>query len=622
MVALLIAGLIISPLVGVPPGIDGIPVWYQDTFYWGLACMGITGIITIILYWTGQLQPVRWNLIDLGVLILLIYMALRTSIMDFIPQSSWIQISYLGGMYGISRILWPSVNKKSLPLLLIIFLIAGIGQAGYGLGQLYGWWPSHHHLFPITGSFFNPGPYSGWLACVVPTAVYGIMSKNKSSGINWLYYLSWTYLFLATLVLFPAASRAALLAALVGVLVVSWPIIKNSYLWKNNWVKGSVATLFIVGLVGLYLMKKDSADGRLLIYKVTADMITEAPLIGWGWDGFPIMYNNFQALYFQNGYGSEREKYLADNVTYGFNELLEFTSEMGILGLLLVVLVVVLMIRKWRQQNKNLYIHPIHYLGLSVLVTWIVFALFSYPMSIPALAVISPITLSGINSSLSKRTTEHITFQNKCNLSIRHAGNIFIGLLILLITGYSKVWINHYTPLVRMWKLANANQDVQRYDITNSIYTNLYPEFRNEGLFLQFAGKSYSLGRRFFASQQMLERALFFSADPIIFTTLGKDYTLFSKVDTQKAERAEFLLSRAKYINPSKYYPRYLLANYYQRIGSIEKALEEAETLLAMQPKVVSPAIKDIRKEMNQLIEQNMFKNKKNIIPIISRKKR
>jgi hypothetical protein len=36
---------------------------------------------------------------------------------------------------------------------------------------------SQHHLFKITGSFFNPGPYSGWLAMVFPMALgYAVLN--------------------------------------------------------------------------------------------------------------------------------------------------------------------------------------------------------------------------------------------------------------------------------------------------------------------------------------------------------------------------------------------------------------------------------------------------------------
>ena len=44
------------------------------------------------------------------------------------------------------------------------FIVLAASEAIYGLRQLYGFTSSHHSLYSLTGSFFNPGPYSGYLA--------------------------------------------------------------------------------------------------------------------------------------------------------------------------------------------------------------------------------------------------------------------------------------------------------------------------------------------------------------------------------------------------------------------------------------------------------------------------
>ena len=42
----------------------------------------------------------------------------------------------------------------------ILFILLGIIEAIWGLGQLYGVVLSHHSQFLLTGSFYNPGPYA------------------------------------------------------------------------------------------------------------------------------------------------------------------------------------------------------------------------------------------------------------------------------------------------------------------------------------------------------------------------------------------------------------------------------------------------------------------------------
>lgn len=52
-----------------------------------------------------------------------------------------------------------------------LLIIAGAVEAGWALLQVFGLLPSHHALYPMTGSFGNPGPLSGLLAMVFPVAV-------------------------------------------------------------------------------------------------------------------------------------------------------------------------------------------------------------------------------------------------------------------------------------------------------------------------------------------------------------------------------------------------------------------------------------------------------------------
>jgi hypothetical protein len=59
----------------------------------------------------------------------------------------------------------------------LAFVIIGLIEAVWGLMQLYGFAGSQHGWFKTTGSFVNPGPYSGWLAMVFPMALgYSIVN--------------------------------------------------------------------------------------------------------------------------------------------------------------------------------------------------------------------------------------------------------------------------------------------------------------------------------------------------------------------------------------------------------------------------------------------------------------
>ena len=54
----------------------------------------------------------------------------------------------------------------SRPILFGGIVAIGCMLSIWGLLQLYGLQPSNHRLFAITGPFYNPGPYSGYLATI------------------------------------------------------------------------------------------------------------------------------------------------------------------------------------------------------------------------------------------------------------------------------------------------------------------------------------------------------------------------------------------------------------------------------------------------------------------------
>ncbi len=57
------------------------------------------------------------------------------------------------------------------------WVLMGFGavEALHGLGQIAGIYSSNHSLFVLTGTFYNPGPYSGYLAAVLPIALYRML---------------------------------------------------------------------------------------------------------------------------------------------------------------------------------------------------------------------------------------------------------------------------------------------------------------------------------------------------------------------------------------------------------------------------------------------------------------
>ena len=92
-----------------------------------------------------------------------------------------------------------------------LLIAAGTVEAVWGLLQVYGYEPSKHSLYALTGSFYNPGPYSGFLAMCLPLALDEWLKGKRV----------WKHIALAALVLMllvlpSGMSRTAWVAALVA----------------------------------------------------------------------------------------------------------------------------------------------------------------------------------------------------------------------------------------------------------------------------------------------------------------------------------------------------------------------------------------------------------------------
>ena len=94
--------------------------------------------------------------------------------------SRYVGLLGLAALYLVLR----NTDAKRFKLLFPAVLLSGLAQAVYGNLQLYGVYAPRHNLFNITGGFFNPGPYAGYLSLIFPVALslYLATSGNKTGA--------------------------------------------------------------------------------------------------------------------------------------------------------------------------------------------------------------------------------------------------------------------------------------------------------------------------------------------------------------------------------------------------------------------------------------------------------
>jgi len=551
---------------------------------------GIVGVVLVFYKWEINAEPEK--LLFGGQLIIL-----------------WFLLRYIFQSY-------PSAFR----MLIIVMIAVGFAEALLGIMQLSGYKNSTHDLFRLTGTFINPGPYSGFLAIILPLTIGLLFSTGQKAKkitliIHWFAWLC----VIAILVVFPAGmSRSAWIAAILGCGWVYW--------WKKiGWQKTKESrekhrTVFLIGgiliffvvlfaFAGIYSLKKDSADGRLLMWKITTLAIAKQPLSGVGLGGFPAAYAEEQAEYFASGKGTETEKKVAGCPEYAFNEYLQIALEQGIFGLLLFVTWMGLII--WKGIKNKQY-------GVTgSLVALSVFAFSSYPLQLPSfwilLVFLSVMALSPIDNNLSQKDplavnqatpegysgVDLVMQRKKKRWGIPYS---LLGLFLLCGSFFLYYQQKDIEEAYRKWNSAQIMYNGKAYESAYPLYEELYSQLNHKPEFLFEAGQCLSKMGRYAESNKLLERATLLSSDPMIHYIIGKNEQMMGHCD-----QAEARLIHAIHILPERIYPYYLLTQLYADSVCYqpEKMREAADSVLYKQPKVMSTAIREMRREVKKILELN-----------------
>lgn len=411
---------------------------------------------------------------------------------------------------------------------------------------------------------------------------------------NILKYLSLAACGLTLLVLPAAQSRASWLAILVSAVFLLY----HRYLWGNHLkrsidhaIKKYIAAFFsvivmIALLISIYLFKKDSVDGRLLILKASWGMVKEKPWVGLGFDRFKAGYMEAQAAYFHAN-PNDPSTYLADDVVYAFNEGLQLLVEQGIIGLLLVSLLILLFFRI--KMNKASESFRISQAGI---ISILVFGMFSYPSHILPIKLCAVLYLA-----IAAGETDVLLYRK-----IKRGNPLIVwalSLSLLVLTTFGGVKLIGLFNASKEWKEALGLYIGGAYLGAIQKYRNAYPYFDKEGDYLTNYGKALSVQGLHKEAIMRLEHARHYAGNTIIQTTLGNSYKALGQY--KEAEEAYKL---AVDMLPDRFYARYLLAKLYEETGEGDKLIPIARYLAEKKPKVPSRAVEEIKMEMRKILDK------------------
>lgn len=458
-----------------------------------------------------------------------------------------------------------------------VLVLAGL-LALYGILQYIGVFSAPGRQFSVTGAFDNPAGFGAALACVFPYGFYFLRGAPRS----YKYIAPGVLVVIAAGVILSGA-RSAMAACLVA--AACYLFVGSSKVKLNRPIKVGAACLAAAVVFGLYWLKKDSADGRLLIWRCTADMIKDAPIAGHGQGAFAAKYMLYQAAYFQ-AHPESRYALLADNVTHPFNEYLSALSEHGIIGLCCLGFAIFLLFKAYSRKSGCEKVVA----GLSLL-SLAVFSCFSYPFKYPFTWL-----MVMLNLVLISRTDESFLFGRSAGIAriLSVAGAVFL------------LWLG-----IPLMKAEIRWNDIARQSLAGRTaevlpeYDRLYRRLGKDGLFLYNHAAELHEVKEFERSIAVFEHCMRYYNDMDVQMLLADNYK-----ESGKYTKAERHLKTAAAMCPARFMPLYESVKLYDATGRKDEALAVARKIIDKDVKVPSPTVIAIKNEMHKLAEERNQINK------------
>ena len=530
------------------------------------------------------------------------------------------------GLWGTCLLMPRKITKRLPDIASFVVMGIVIWEAIVALNQLYGNGMSNHALYRFTGTFLNPGPFCGFMAIGVPLAVHRLLAPSNSpkrgegkTNRQSIFFTLWgklegglslTTLVLCLLLLPAGMSRSAWIAAAVGGTAVygmhRW---KECLTWGRNIFRSrkrmvavcvGIATLTLTGW-GVFHLKEDSANGRLMIWKMACHAIAERPWTGYGSEGFAAAYAEAQEHYFAEGRGTEEEIHVAGTPDHAFNEYLTVAVRYGLLGLgVMLAIGITAFVCALRGQAYGI---------AGALVTVGVFAFSSYPFQLPdflsvvAVMVAVPLCFFFRHELHELQKSCVLTsHQRVSKIPYEIVAIIFVILCLYIVSkGFvqTKYWQARYDA-AKEWRNARSLYHMEAYSIVCEDYAPLYERMRWNHNYLFEYGRALHQMERYEESNRILQEAERICGDPMILNIQGKNYEALGAYD-----QAARLYQRAYNRLPNRLYPLYLEMEMYasSQCNRLDAAKEIARRILDTKEKIPSQAVEEMKERAREVMK-------------------
>lgn len=533
----------------------------QPKWYWfiGLICFwGIYRLLRPLLLSQGRSSSFRVDLPTIGQFIICLYILLRLLASEPV------------------RILWVCITVAAFTLFCLVRFTANVtseraGQwacilAGGVLSgiTLWQWFVHAGAVREITGPFDSPAGLAICIAALFPFLLTEAFRTPRKYRIAFAVLLG---LNVAAVVL--TQSRTGVIA----VALVSGIFLYGRYAERLKrrleYPKAILAVILLALVAASVFINTDSAKGRLLVWRVTGDMVAERPLFGGGDGIFAARYMDAQADFFRE-HPDHPAVMLADNVSYPFNEYLGFAAEYGWVGLGLCLLWVLLIV--YRAETTSPY--------LLCLVVVAIASLFSYPFRYASTLLLVVWSLACL-ARKRPQTGFARTFRLPVALRI---------VLALSLAGYLFLMAKDMRFEYRWGRLSKNT-----VTLNADAYRGLSAPWNGNPAFLYTYGSALFHAGRYEECLPVLLSCRRYLDDYDVRMLLGACYE-----NLEKPSEAEKHYRQASWMCPNRFMPLYKLVGVYDSIGRQDKAQELARVIVGKPEKVPSGMVAAIKLKMRQ----------------------
>lgn len=411
----------------------------------------------------------------------------------------------------------------------------------------------------ISGSLDNPAGYAASLVIGLPYC----LAWKTADGRQRVLKVICSLLILSAVVL--SGSRAGIVTGLFVLAVFFW---KNRIVPFRRRLLVGVSAVVLAAVIGsvLFYWKRDSAVGRVLIWKVSGSMAADAPVWGAGAVSFRAGYMTRQADYFK---ANPNSKYalVAGNVFHPFNEYLLLVIEFGAIGLLLLGVTLFPAVRALGLPGFDPYTTSIAAVTL--------FACFSYPVHYGYVCAILAFSFTNIDGRA------RLKWQADHGWRLAIGGCAILALAVCLVNDirYEYRW----NRLREKTLFGKADGSIEEYRILHRDW-NYNPHFLyHYGVMLNYLGLHGE-------STEVLRQCSEVYNSYDLQMLMADNYYAGGMSDA-----ALSICIRASEMCPNRFRPLYMQMRVYDLKGQSDSALRIAAELLAKPVKVPSAAIREIK---------------------------